>query len=53
MVQFDKKDIVKYRKKEAAVGKRVFMKISQNPQKTTCVGVSFLIKLHALVMQFH
>ena len=28
--------------------KMVFLKISQNSQENTCVGVSFLIKLHAL-----
>ena len=32
---------------EAFCKKRVFLKISQNSQKNTCVGVSFLIKLRA------
>ena len=30
--------------------KKVFLKISKNSQENTCARVSFLIKLHALVL---
>ena len=33
--------------------KNVFLKIWQNSQENTCVGVSFLIKLHALGLQLY
>ena len=32
--------------------KKLFLKISQNSQENTCVGVSFLTMLHALVCNF-
>ena len=44
-------------KPEAATGgvlwKKVFLKISQNSQEHSCVGVSFLIKLHAWGLQHY
>ena len=33
--------------------KKVFLKISQNLQEDTCVGVSFLIKLQGSVLQLY
>ena len=46
MKRWDKlrKEVIAWRCSE----KRVFLKISQNSPENTCVGVSFLIKLHAL-----
>ena len=31
----------------------MFLKISQNSQESTCAGISFLIKLQTLGLQFH
>ena len=33
--------------------KRVFLKIPQNPQENTCMGVSFLIKLQTSGLQLY
>ena len=33
--------------------KKLFLKISQSSQKSTCVGASFLINLQASVLQLH
>ena len=53
LIEFIDKHEILYKKQfEEAVAqtcsvKKVFLEISQNSQENTCVGVSFLIKLHA------
>ena len=47
-------EIFETAKEAAIVGvlqKKMFWKILQNPQETTCIGVSFLIKLKSSELQ--